>query len=48
MICVLYFKPEDEVSIGVHEKIGPCDEYTGIQTAFGMVCYASILILNSM
>ena len=48
MICILNFKPEDEVSIGVHEKIGPCDEYTDIQTAFGMVCYASLPISNSM
>ncbi|XP_046631520.1 uncharacterized protein LOC124311188 [Daphnia pulicaria] len=33
---VLLFKPEDEVSIGVHEKTGPCNETSPIQTAFGM------------
>lgn len=34
--CVLLFKPEDEVSIGVHEKTGPCNETSPVQTAFGM------------
>lgn len=38
MSCVLYFKPELEVSIGVHEKTGPCNETSPVQTAFGMVC----------
>ena len=38
MIMVLFFNPEDEVAIGVHERIGPCDENVPIQTAFGMVC----------
>jgi len=37
MVCLLNFKPEDEVSIGVHEKLGPCDEFSPVVTAFGMV-----------
>lgn len=37
MGIVLFFKPEDEVSIGVHEKTGPCNETSPVQTAFGMV-----------
>jgi len=36
MVCLLNFKPEDEVSIGVHEKLGPCDEFSPVVTAFGM------------
>ena len=32
-----FFNPEDEVSIGLHEKVGPCDVYQDVHTAFGMV-----------
>ena len=32
-----FFNPEDEISIGLHEKVGPCDVYQDVHTAFGMV-----------
>ena len=35
-----FFNPEDEVSIGLHEKVGPCDVYQDVHTAFGMVSEA--------
>ncbi|XP_060521139.1 uncharacterized protein LOC132698828 [Cylas formicarius] len=31
----LFFNPEDEVSTGIKEQIGPCDEYVFIRTATG-------------
>ncbi|XP_067003157.2 uncharacterized protein [Anabrus simplex] len=34
---VLFGSPENEVSIGLHEKTGPCNETAPIQTAFGTV-----------
>lgn len=34
---VLFGNPEDEVSIGLHERTGPCDEFVPIRTAFGSV-----------
>jgi len=33
---LLFFKPEDEVSIGVHERTGPCNVNSSVLTAFGM------------
>lgn len=33
----IFFNPEDEISIGLKEPIGPCNEFVPIQTAFGMV-----------
>ncbi|XP_043229896.1 uncharacterized protein LOC122385587 [Amphibalanus amphitrite] len=32
----VFFNPEDEISIGLHEKVGPCDVYQDVHTAFGM------------
>ena len=46
MSTILLFKPEDEVSIGVHEKTGPCNETSPVQTAFGMVYTSSSLFYN--
>jgi hypothetical protein len=37
LIIPVFFNPEDEVAIGLKEPIGPCNEYTPIKTAFGMV-----------
>jgi len=38
--CYLFilcaFRPENEVSIGVHERTGPCNDTSYVQTAFGM------------
>ncbi|KAK7869987.1 hypothetical protein R5R35_013754 [Gryllus longicercus] len=34
---VLFGNPEKEVSIGLHETIGPCNETVSLQTAFGSV-----------
>lgn len=39
LTAVLFFKPEDEVAIGIKEPIGPCDEFSDVHTAFGMVSY---------
>lgn len=36
-IIPIFFKPEHEISMGVREVIGPCNEYVPIHTAFGMV-----------
>lgn len=36
MTIVTMFKPEKEVAIGLKEPIGPCNEYTPVQTIFGM------------
>ncbi|KAG7155591.1 hypothetical protein Hamer_G015958 [Homarus americanus] len=33
----VFGKPEEEVSIGLHERTGPCDEKTDVYTAFGGV-----------
>lgn len=37
LVMVLFFNPENEVSTGLKEPVGPCDEYEDVQTAFGMV-----------
>ena len=34
---VIFGKPENEVSTGPHEKLGPCNEIVPVQTVFGMV-----------
>ncbi|XP_050312233.1 uncharacterized protein LOC126747554 [Anthonomus grandis grandis] len=36
-IITVFFNPENEVSTGIREQIGPCDEYVDMQTASGMV-----------
>ncbi|XP_065566105.1 uncharacterized protein LOC136030926 [Artemia franciscana] len=33
---VIFGKPENEVSTGPHEKLGPCNEIVPVQTVFGM------------
>lgn len=33
----VFWKPENEIAIGLKERVGPCDEYVPIHTAFGMV-----------
>ncbi|XP_071050816.1 uncharacterized protein [Onthophagus taurus] len=33
----LYFKPGNDISIGLKEPIGPCDEFSPVHTPFGMV-----------
>ncbi|CAH0385600.1 unnamed protein product [Bemisia tabaci] len=35
--CGIFGSPEKEVSIGLHEPVGPCNEYTSVQTVLGMV-----------
>lgn len=37
LTILLFFKPEDEVSIGVHERTGPCNATSSVYTALGMV-----------
>jgi len=34
---VIFGYPEEEVSIGLHERIGPCNETVPLHTAFGTV-----------
>ncbi|KAJ8974128.1 hypothetical protein NQ317_007817 [Molorchus minor] len=36
LVMPIFFKPEEEVSTGMKEPIGPCDEHISVQTAFGM------------
>lgn len=36
MIMPIFFNPEDEISTGLKEPIGPCNEYEEVKTAFGM------------
>ncbi|CAH0546976.1 unnamed protein product [Brassicogethes aeneus] len=33
----IFLKPENEISMGLREPIGPCDKYSPLHTAFGMV-----------
>ncbi|KRT80677.1 hypothetical protein AMK59_4972 [Oryctes borbonicus] len=33
----LYFKPENEIAIGLAEPIGSCDKHVPVQTAFGLI-----------
>jgi len=40
---VIFGYPEEEVSIGLHERIGPCNETVPLHTAFGTV---STLLLH--
>jgi len=47
MVMVLFFNPEDEVSIGAHEKTGPGNEYEPIHTAFGMVGLVASFLISS-
>lgn len=37
LTMVLFFNPEDEVSVGLHEKIGPCDDWVEMPTMFTLV-----------
>lgn len=41
----IVFDPEKEIAIGVRETIGPCDEYSDVQTVFGLVSIKSRLFL---
>jgi len=34
---VLFFNPEHEISVGLHEKIGPCDQWEEQETIFTLV-----------
>lgn len=49
----LYGDPEHEVSVGLHEKIGPCNEKMELQTLFTLVtgevrsCQFSYLFLET-
>jgi hypothetical protein len=38
---VIFGYPEEEVSIGLHERIGPCNQTVPIHTVFGTVCIFS-------
>jgi hypothetical protein len=40
---VIFGHPEEEVSIGLHERIGPCNQTVPIHTVFGTVCIFSSL-----
>ena len=46
-LCLTIFgHPEEEVSIGLHERVGPCNENVPIQTAFGTVSIESMITRN--
>jgi len=34
---VIFGKPEHEISVGLHEKVGPCDEWIEQKTAFTLI-----------
>lgn len=36
---VVFGHPENEVSIGLHERVGPCDQTTVVYTATGGVSH---------
>jgi hypothetical protein len=38
---VIFGYPEEEVSIGLHERIGPCNQTVPIHTVFGTVSIIS-------
>lgn len=38
----LFGSPENEVSIGLHERTGPCDERTKVYTAIGGVSHSRV------
>lgn len=46
MIMPIFFNPEDEISTGLKEPIGPCDEYESMKTALGMVGITKICIFK--
>lgn len=33
----IYGDPEHEISVGLHEKIGPCDEWTEQETILTLI-----------
>jgi len=33
----VYRNPEEEVAVGLHEKIGPCDEWIEMPTVFTLI-----------
>ncbi|CAH1994136.1 unnamed protein product [Acanthoscelides obtectus] len=42
LYIVSFFNPEDEISTGLKEPLGPCDKYVPVQTVLGMVSTAVI------
>lgn len=46
--CGIFGSPEKEVSIGLHEPVGPCNEYTSVQTVLGMVSASFILYIEHL
>lgn len=48
MIMPIFFNPEDEISTGLKEPIGPCDEYESMKTALGMVGITKIMYFSNI
>ena len=44
---VIFGYPEEEVSIGLHERIGPCNQTVPLHTAFGTVSILSLHWLSA-
>lgn len=42
LIMPIFFKPEDEIAVGLKEPIGPCDKIVPVQTVFGVVSWSLI------
>ncbi|KAG6457988.1 hypothetical protein O3G_MSEX010600 [Manduca sexta] len=38
-VFVMFFDPEREVSVGLHEPVGPCNEVASLVTPFGQTLY---------
>ncbi|VVC86223.1 unnamed protein product [Leptidea sinapis] len=38
-VFIIFFNPEDEISTGIHETVGPCDEKSSLTTPFGQTLY---------
>jgi hypothetical protein len=45
---VVFGYPEEQVSIGLHERVGPCNETTPAPNAFGLVSILSRIVCKVM
>lgn len=44
LLSVIFFKPENEISVGLRERIGPCDAYIDVNTVAGVSIFLSFHI----
>jgi hypothetical protein len=42
LAMTIFYNPEKEISSGLHETVGPCEETLPVNTAFGMVHMLSL------